>query len=252
MRGRSQFPREMPLLMDNLHVRAEISDGALQNARLLLFSGQHHGRMLKVEVGRQLDDWLKQADNIEKWESNGLMASDRRVLITQWVGAAAEDMNNGGSSDEDDEGKLDFLTMMMLLGFRTPLSADTARGQNDELSLLDEDDTMGPADEILGMEVPDGFSLQEATAAALDNSLLQRLVLVSLSIDWFAGLITRQSQQRTRQPDYYRVLFDLDESTRSTKLPLKRYSGDPDAVVGSWVLLEGNTVDEGADPTMAE
>lgn len=29
-------------------------------------------------------------NNVEKWESNSLMASDRRVLITQCVGAAME------------------------------------------------------------------------------------------------------------------------------------------------------------------
>ena len=37
------------------------------------------GRMLKVEVGRQLDIWVGRADNLEKWESNKLTASDRRV-----------------------------------------------------------------------------------------------------------------------------------------------------------------------------
>ena len=70
-----------------------------------------------------------------------------------------------------------FLTTVMLLCDSTPISADTARGQNEELSLLDEDDTMHPADEIHGMEIPDGFCLQEATPAALDISLLQRGVL---------------------------------------------------------------------------
>lgn len=36
------------------------------------------------------------------------------------------------------------------------------------------------------------------------------------------------------------------------KLPLEKYSGDADAVVGSWVLLEGDTIEEGGDPTIAE
>lgn len=47
-----------------------------------------------------------------------------------------------------------FLTTVMLLCDSTPISADTARGQNEELSLLDEDDTRHPADEIHGMEIP--------------------------------------------------------------------------------------------------
>ena len=50
--------------------------------------------MLNVEVGRQLDIWLGQADNLEKWESNKLTASDRRVLITQWVGPAMDIVDN--------------------------------------------------------------------------------------------------------------------------------------------------------------
>ena len=61
-----------------------------------------------------------------------------------------------------------FLTTVMLLRDSMPISADTARGQNDELSLLDEDDTMDPAHEIHG--IPDGFRLQEATPGVLDNS----------------------------------------------------------------------------------
>ncbi|CAN0237471.1 unnamed protein product, partial [Ectocarpus sp. 6 AP-2014] len=127
-------------------------------------------------------------------------------------------MEDGGSSDEDDH--------------------DTARGQNDELGLLDEDDTMDPAHEIHGMQIPDSFRLQEATPGVLDNSLLQRGVLVKLSLGWFGGLITRQSQERTRHLYDYRVHFELDQSTRGMKLPLEKYSEDADAVVGSWVLLE--------------
>lgn len=51
------------------------------------------GRMLKVEVGNQQDAWLEQSDNIERWESNKLTASDRRVLTTQWVGAAMQKLD---------------------------------------------------------------------------------------------------------------------------------------------------------------
>ena len=57
------------------------------------------GRMLKVEVGKQLDIWLGQSDILDKWESNALTASDRRVLITQWVGAAMEIVDNRPGDD---------------------------------------------------------------------------------------------------------------------------------------------------------
>lgn len=61
---------------------------------------------------------------------------------------------------------------------------------------------------------------------------------------WFGGLITRQSQQRTRQFYDYRVHFEEDQSTCSMKLPLEKYSGDPDAVMGSWVLLKGDAAQQ--------
>ena len=39
-------------------------------------------------------------------------------------------------------------------------------------------------------------------------------------------------------PVDYCVQLEVDHSTRKTKLPLDKYSGDPDAAIGSWVLLE--------------
>ena len=39
--------------------------------------------LIKVEVGKELDIWLENGDNLERWESNALTASDRRVLLTK-------------------------------------------------------------------------------------------------------------------------------------------------------------------------
>ena len=125
-----------------------------------------------------------------------------------------------------------------------PLCADTSHDQSDELTLLDEDDRIDPDDEVHGMEIQDGFHIQASTPAALDSSLLQRGVLVMLGMGWFGGLNTRQSQQRTRHLYDYRVHLEQDQSTSSMKLQLEKYSGDPDVVVGSWVLLEGNTPEQ--------
>lgn len=41
-------------------------------------------------AGRVLNIWLGQGNNLERWMSDSLTASDRCVLITQWVGAAME------------------------------------------------------------------------------------------------------------------------------------------------------------------
>ena len=109
MRGRRHLPQErLILLMDNLH--AQTTDAFKEflsercNTLAWYFPANNMdevqpvdagvGRMLKVEVGRQLDIWLGQADNLEKWESNKLTASDRRVLITQWVGPATYIVDN--------------------------------------------------------------------------------------------------------------------------------------------------------------
>ncbi|CAB1112233.1 unnamed protein product [Ectocarpus sp. CCAP 1310/34] len=97
----------------------------------------------------------------------------------------------------------------------------TASGQMNELSLVDDDDSMESDDEILAMEIPDGFRIQASTPAALDSSSPQRGVLVRLGMGWFGRVITRQSQERTRHLYDYRVHLDLDQSTRSMKLPLE-------------------------------
>ena len=40
--------------------------------------------------GSRVDEWMEVEDNLEKWEYGKLSASDKRILITQWVGAAWE------------------------------------------------------------------------------------------------------------------------------------------------------------------
>ena len=64
------------------------------------------------------------------------------------------------------------------------------------------------------------------------------VLIIRLGMGYFCGLITRQSQERTRlQYDY--VHLEDDRSTRSMmKLRLEKCTADPAAVKGSWVLLE--------------
>ncbi|CAM9312583.1 unnamed protein product [Pylaiella littoralis] len=80
---------------------------------------------------------------------------------------SGEGVEDGDSSDED--------------------TRETARDQMDELSLVDDDDSMESDDEIHGMEIPDGFRIQASTPAALDSSLLQRGVLVRLGMGGLGG-----------------------------------------------------------------
>ena len=48
--------------------------------------------LIKVEVGEQLDIWLENGDNLERWENNALTVSDRRV--TKWVATAVDIVDN--------------------------------------------------------------------------------------------------------------------------------------------------------------
>ena len=41
-----------------------------------------------MEVGKALEAWLEKGDNVEKWDTNKLPASDRRILLTHLVGDA--------------------------------------------------------------------------------------------------------------------------------------------------------------------
>ena len=102
----------------------------------------------------------------------------------------------------------------------------------DPLALLGDEDDMSPEDEAIGMVIPDGFRLQESRPVALDNSFVKRGVLVRLSMGWFGGLITRKSQERTKELYDYRVHLE-DQSMRSMKLPLGAYSTETSAAVGA-------------------
>ncbi|CAB1106728.1 unnamed protein product [Ectocarpus sp. CCAP 1310/34] len=321
IRGRGELPKARSILiMDNLHAQTtdEFKGYLAKQCNTIAWLGPAEctdevqpvdagaGRFLKVEVGSEMDKWLDQSDNIERWETASLTASDRCVLITQWTGAAMAKLNSnqgyrhrlfekcgmamtvdgsgddritlegldqpytfandedsseneGGSEDGSDgpEGREEEGA-----GRREPVVGDERNGANsgegmegagysdedddnmsqsqtDELALLDEDDSMDPddpEDETQGMEIPAGFRLQEPTPAALDRLLLQRGVFVRLGMGWFGGLIIQQSPQRHLYD--YCVQLEVDHSTRNMKLPLDKYSGDPDAAVGSWVLLE--------------
>ena len=49
------------------------------------------GRLVRIYIGQALDDWLMCNDNLEKWES-GFSASERRVLISNFLAAAMEQL----------------------------------------------------------------------------------------------------------------------------------------------------------------
>ena len=116
--------------------------------------------------------------------------------------------------------------------------------RKDPLTQLDDEHDMSPEDEAIGMVITDGFRLQESRPAALDNFLVKHGVLVRVSMGWFGGLITRKSQQRTKELYDYRMHLEEDQSVRSMKSTLGAYSMETSAAVGAWVLLERNDKDQ--------
>ena len=103
---------------------------------------------------------------------------------------------------------------------------------------------MSPEDEAFGTVITDGFRLHESRPPGLANSLVKRGVLVRLSMGWFGGLITRKSQERTKELYDYRVHLEEDQSVRSMKLPLGASRTKTSAAVGAWVTLERNDKDQ--------
>jgi hypothetical protein len=89
------------LLQDNLDAQLQPAYVAklakLQTASRWLLAGKTDylqpvdaglGRQVKLYMGEAMDEWLEHDDNLNKWEGNELSASDRRVLMTHWLGAA--------------------------------------------------------------------------------------------------------------------------------------------------------------------
>ena len=106
-----------------------------------------YGRLVKVYVAQALDEWLLNGDDVELWESNKLTASDRRILITQWTGRAAEKIDS------------DIKTRTRL--FEKAGLTMAAEGSDDNLinlegvtqgtySFMDVDTTPEPQEDVLG------------------------------------------------------------------------------------------------------
>ena len=52
-----------------------------------------YGRPLKVEAGKELDEWLGKNDNLSQRETNALSAGKRRILLTRFIGEAIARIN---------------------------------------------------------------------------------------------------------------------------------------------------------------
>ena len=52
------------------------------------------GRVVKLYMGQQMDEWLEDDDNLKRWESTekgtALTASDRRIVLGNWYQTATK------------------------------------------------------------------------------------------------------------------------------------------------------------------
>ena len=100
---------------------------------------------------------------------------------------------------------------------------------------------MDPGDDILVMQLPQGFRLQERHPTVLDRTFIKRYVVLRRGLGWFLGQISRTAAPQTSHIYDYQVVLAFDQSTISVKLPLLTayYRVDEEnATVGAWALLE--------------
>ena len=154
-------PDEQFIVFDDLHSHPRTSSKAclMQQCNTLLWlppaectseirpidAGNEH--LFKVHVGKALDKWLLDADEVEFWESKKLTASQRRIIFTQWVGEAAKKI--------DVEMGVEYRRRL----FEKTDLAITADGNDDnlinlegmdrEFSFMDSDSTPEPLEDVL-------------------------------------------------------------------------------------------------------
>jgi hypothetical protein len=198
------------------------------------------GRQLKIYIGQEMDEWLDDDDNLEKWEDNSLTASDRRVLLTHWTAAAwakayakpetvhAYFEHTGANMQQDGSCGFKFAGMTETFEFS---SVVLPRAERPEQAADDEPDEVGSevddrepclddfddADDedvpLAPLKAPDGWLIL-ATApgdAALQfskddsqaaDALVGRKLLYNwTAVGWCVGSITRRNKDGRRKVD---------------------------------------------------
>ena len=71
------------IFFDNLDVH--LQQGFLE---LLKIVDAELGRLTKYPVSQEFEEWLEIEDSLEIWANRTLSASEKRILVTKFVGAA--------------------------------------------------------------------------------------------------------------------------------------------------------------------
>ena len=52
-----------------------------------------YGKTMKKKIGKQMDKWLEEEENLEM-SHDSILAKTRRVLMTKWAGAAWRELHS--------------------------------------------------------------------------------------------------------------------------------------------------------------
>jgi len=197
------------------------------------------GRVVKLYMGEEMDKWLDDDNNLERWESNALSASDRRILMTHWLGhaykKASEDWNQVTKYWEHTGGlmtitgdfgasKLKFDGVNEKFTIPDPFyaniaapraradpepedvapSRESANDEDEAMIILDDEDDADEEDVLA--EFPSGLvQLPAPDASALEvgsNALVGMAICFNwTAVGWCVGEVVRANSDRRRKID---------------------------------------------------
>ena len=103
-----------------------------------------YGRLVKLGVGKALEAWYEEGDNVEKWGTNKLSSSDSRVLLTHWVGEAVAKLD----SDQLYRRHLFDKTGLMMTADGTDDNLINLEGLDGPYTFMNADDSREPRDDV--------------------------------------------------------------------------------------------------------
>ena len=127
-----------------------------------------YGGLVKVGVGKALEVWYEEGDNVKKSDTNKLSSSDRRVLLTHWVGEAVA--------------KLDMDQLYRRRLFEKTGLAMTADGTDHNLINLE------------GLDGPYTFMNADDGREPWDDVLRRYSWVVELNIEWGVSVAFRYNR----------------------------------------------------------
>ena len=237
------------------------------------------GDLWKSRIGVNQDAWLDDDDNIAKWESNDMTASERRVLLTHWAGEALEWcyqqeslmarymekagalMTANGSDDEKmkleglpDNYKYEFMHVDVdehpdSAGEHEAVYGEEPAPDHDIVELEIEDEYEGISTNAAELELPDedptipaGWTAAAVCPAVTDHKwMLKQRIMFKWDSGWAQGAITRR---HTRGTEYnYFVKYDEGNGTMlqyRQGLFASGYFNAETNETGHWLLLVPN------------